>query len=522
MVLHFLRALSKKKLPKFCRKIHVYKLQQWRHWLTRLSYQKRLRSFRTSLPSLPSVSLPNAFCHIQYKQVTALLLCFTLLIAAGIFDGRATVAADTTETPVFGGYTIYMDEQEIGTAEDLNHWYQALHQTEQSYAALYAMDVHLMNDIRIFRVYEEIPLKYADTETLAYAVKALGRFEVEAVRLTINGEEIGVFRSEAEVQELLDRILEPYLQEADSTEFETVSFEEQVELTTVYTDFSKVADSDQVFYLLTAGSELEETYTVEQGDSMWSIVRSLGMTLEELYEMNPGLNDKSVIRPGQELRLVKPHYLLNVVTVEITAYMEIIPFETETRKDDSMYANQSKILQRGVRGSANVEARIVKRNGIEQEREILSREIIEAPVTRIVAQGTKRIPPNVAVARAGGRLLWPATGRITSPFGRRWGSLHAGIDIANSSKTPIYAAEAGRVFFSAYNGGYGNLIKIDHGGSMVTYYAHLRTRLVSSGTNVTRGELIGYMGSTGNSTGPHLHFEVRINGTPVDPMRYLR
>lgn len=521
-MLHFLRPLRKQKIPKFCRKIRGYKPQKCHHWLTRLSFQKKLRSFRTSLPVSSSVSLLKAFGHIQFKQVTALLLCLALLIAAGIFDGRGTVAADTAETQVFSGYTIYLDDQEIGTAEHLDHWYQALDQTEQSYKALYAMDVHMMNDLRIVPVYEETPIQYADAETLADAVQALGRFQAEAVRLTIDGEEIGIFRSEAEIRAIMDRILEPYLQQEDSTHFETVSFEEQVEVAAVFADFSQIADSDPLFDLLTAGSELEETYTVQQGDSLWSIVRSLGISLDELYAMNPGLNDQSVIQPGQDLRIVKPDYLLNVVTVEIAAYTEVIPFETETRKDDALYTNQSKVLQNGVRGTANVEARIVKRNGIEQEREILHREVIEEPITRIVAQGTKRVPPKTAVARAGGKLLWPATGRITSPFGRRWGTIHTGIDIANNSGTPIYAAEAGKVFFSAHNGGYGNLIKIDHGGGMVTYYAHLRARQVSSGTSVTRGQLIGYMGSTGNSTGPHLHFEVRINGTPVDPMRYLR
>jgi murein DD-endopeptidase MepM/ murein hydrolase activator NlpD len=110
---------------------------------------------------------------------------------------------------------------------------------------------------------------------------------------------------------------------------------------------------------------------------------------------------------------------------------------------------------------------------------------------------------------------------VSSSFGRRWGRSHNSVDIANSIGTPVYAAEPGKVIFSGRSSGYGNLIKISHGGGLVTYYGHLNSRAVSSGQSVDRGQLIGYMGNTGNSTGPHLHFEVRVNDSPKNPMKYL-
>jgi len=121
----------------------------------------------------------------------------------------------------------------------------------------------------------------------------------------------------------------------------------------------------------------------------------------------------------------------------------------------------------------------------------------------------------------GGSLMWPTSGVLTSTFGWRWGAMHQGIDIGANTGTPIYAAESGTVFFSGWMGGYGNLILIDHGDGRVTAYAH-QSRLAVSGGPVGRGQLIGYVGSTGDSTGPHLHFEVRVNGRAVDPMQYLR
>jgi murein DD-endopeptidase MepM/ murein hydrolase activator NlpD len=118
-------------------------------------------------------------------------------------------------------------------------------------------------------------------------------------------------------------------------------------------------------------------------------------------------------------------------------------------------------------------------------------------------------------------LIWPVNGPVTSPFGYRWGRLHAGIDIAAPSGTPIHAAAGGRVVIAGWVGGYGNYTCIDHGGGMATCYAHQSSFATSVGAHVSQGQVIGYVGNTGHSFGPHLHFEVRINGTPVDPLGYL-
>jgi len=129
--------------------------------------------------------------------------------------------------------------------------------------------------------------------------------------------------------------------------------------------------------------------------------------------------------------------------------------------------------------------------------------------------------PAAPAAPASSGLIWPVSGPITSPFGMRWGSLHPGIDIGAPMGTPIKAAAAGTVIVAAFSGGYGNLVVIDHGNGLATAYAHQSQIAVSVGQQVTQGQVIGYVGSTGFSTGPHLHFEVRVNGSPVDPMGYL-
>jgi murein DD-endopeptidase MepM/ murein hydrolase activator NlpD len=110
---------------------------------------------------------------------------------------------------------------------------------------------------------------------------------------------------------------------------------------------------------------------------------------------------------------------------------------------------------------------------------------------------------------------------VTSPFGYRWGRLHAGIDIGVPYGTPIHAAAAGQVVIAGWVGGYGNYTCIDHGGGLATCYGHQSSFAVGVGASVAQGQVIGYVGSTGHSFGAHLHFEVRINGSPVDPLGYL-
>lgn len=125
------------------------------------------------------------------------------------------------------------------------------------------------------------------------------------------------------------------------------------------------------------------------------------------------------------------------------------------------------------------------------------------------------------IKKGSGQLIWPVNGQFTSPFGQRWGRLHAGIDIAAPTGTGIRAADGGTVRYSGWMGGYGNYTCIQHTSTMSTCYAHQSSIGVSSGQHVKQGQVIGAVGNTGHSTGAHLHFEVRINGSPVDPMGYL-
>ena len=125
------------------------------------------------------------------------------------------------------------------------------------------------------------------------------------------------------------------------------------------------------------------------------------------------------------------------------------------------------------------------------------------------------------IKRGSGQLIWPVNGTVTSPFGSRWGRLHGALDIAVPTGTAVRAADTGTVRIAGWVGGYGNYVCVQHSSSMSTCYAHNSSLKVSVGQSVKQGQVLAASGNTGNSTGPHVHFEVRINGTQVDPMGYL-
>ncbi|HZQ04419.1 MAG TPA: peptidoglycan DD-metalloendopeptidase family protein [Gaiellaceae bacterium] len=158
----------------------------------------------------------------------------------------------------------------------------------------------------------------------------------------------------------------------------------------------------------------------------------------------------------------------------------------------------------------------------EQEREAASEiDALQQVSASLGAQIRAAQARNSDVTPSAAGLIWPVQGPITSPFGWRWGRMHQGIDIGAATGTPIRAAAAGRVIYCGWEEGYGNLIVLDNGGDLATAYAHQSALAVSCGQDVSQGEVIGYVGCTGHCTGPHLHFEVRVNGNPVDPLGYL-
>lgn len=280
----------------------------------------------------------------------------------------------------------------------------------------------------------------------------------------------------------------------------------------------KIMTTDQVLTMIMQGSLEQEIYKVKKGDVLGTIAQAHDLTLDEIMQINPGINENTLLQIGMELNVTVFKPLVDVVVEKVTKKEEKIPFKTETKDDSSMWKGNSRVTQQGIEGKKIVEYAITYENGRTANSNIISEQVIKEPVTKIVYRGTKTSP-----SRGTGKLSWPTVGGYISSYqGYRWGRYHKGIDIARPSNYAILAADNGTVTSAGWENGFGNIIRINHNNGMVTLYAHLSSIHVKVGQTVGKGQQIGRMGSTGNSTGIHLHFEVYKNGKLQNPMDYLR
>ncbi|MEH7490995.1 M23 family metallopeptidase [Neobacillus niacini] len=280
----------------------------------------------------------------------------------------------------------------------------------------------------------------------------------------------------------------------------------------------KIMSAEEAVTFLKKGTLEEKKYVAQSGDVLGTIANNHGLALADFLALNPGLTEDSVVNIGQEVNVTALKPYLEIIVEKEENRKEAIAFENQVVEDGNMPKGETKVQQEGKDGERTVNYRISTQNGVTVSNVVTSEAVLAEPVPHILVKGTKVIP-----SRGTGNLAWPTVGGyISSQQGQRWGKAHKGIDIARPSNRTIKAADNGKVV-SAGNGGdgYGNKIVIDHENGLRTVYAHLDSIGVSVGQTVSQGSAIGVMGSTGNSTGVHLHFEVYKNGALQNPLNYV-
>lgn len=327
---------------------------------------------------------------------------------------------------------------------------------------------------------------------------------------------VGATQTAGALEALLEQVATPYHNENTVS----LTFAEQVEVVECDLPVEKFTNLAEVALLLTSTKEGEVTYTVEKGDCWSVIAQDNNMTNKELLALNPGY-DIDKLQIGDVLLLSNAVPYLTVIATQMEYYIADVPYETEYVDDDTMWEGDTRIISKGVLGTADISALVTYQGATELEREIVSQTVLTEPVTQVEARGTKERPSWAPT----GTFRWPASGSITSRFGYRniFGStsFHGGLDIANSIGTNIYASDGGIVTYAGWMSGYGYLVRIDHQNGYTTYYGHCSELLVSVGDKVYKGQHIAEMGSTGRSTGSHVHFEVRYQGERKNPINYL-
>ena len=299
-----------------------------------------------------------------------------------------------------------------------------------------------------------------------------------------------------------------------------MDFSEEVEVVEAYlpeTQLTLLADAvDQV----TKEQETASIYKVVSGDTLSEIAIKVDIPMDKLIEMNDSLEDEfTTLQIDQELVITVPEPELSVTRLEQNYYEEIYDADIIYIENDSWYTTQKVVHQQPSAGFRKVIADVAFVNDKEVSREILKEEIIMEAVPKIVERGTK-IPPTYIKPIAGGRLS-SGFGKRTAPK-KGASTYHKGVDWATPTGTAVYASCGGTVAKAGWGSGYGYVVYINHEDGRQTRYGHLSKVLVSVGQSVKQGDKIALSGNTGVSTGPHLHFEILINGTQVNPLKYLQ
>lgn len=369
-----------------------------------------------------------------------------------------------------------------------------------------------------------------------------------AVDVTYKAHDVGYVKSQADVKSA-SQLVKSQMVEADTAD--ALQFKPSYSVVLVKED--EVMDKEE---MADAIVDLSQTLTPAEGlyvdGNFYGAVESeeaLGQVLSGVLEEHK-TGDKQeqvafatdvevvsgiypsdrVVDTSEMEQLVKTQQPIPVEVKRMETVAESIPYETQILESDAYAQGTEMVIQEGEPGEATTVFSVTTLGDVEQSRKELTKTINKKPVTEQIVRGKAKAEEAPAAADTSeSGFIWPlASPVISSTYGYRWGSLHSGLDICDSNwetaGKPVYAAAGGTVVAvesTEESGGYGNLIQIDHGNGVTTLYAHNDSVAVSVGQVVGRGEVIAYAGSTGYSTGAHLHFEVRVDDEPQDPMAYL-
>ena len=299
----------------------------------------------------------------------------------------------------------------------------------------------------------------------------------------------------------------------------SMGFGDDIEVVECYLPQSEIVSVEDAIEDIVRDKATPTIYEVVSGDTLSQIAEKVDIPMDDIIAMNDSLdNEYSLIRPGDELTITVPKPKLSVSRIEQLYYEEDYEAEIEYKYNDEWYTTDTKTLREPSAGHHNVMAQITYNNDDKENVVYLKEEVTYQSIAKLVEKGTK-IPPTYIKPIAGGRL--------TSNFGHRKrptkgaSTYHKGVDWATPTGTAVVASSGGTVIRAGWGSGYGYCVFIQHPDGKVTRYGHLSKVLVSSGQSVSQGQKIALSGNTGVSTGPHLHFEILINGSQVNPLNYL-
>ncbi|MBN9654397.1 peptidoglycan DD-metalloendopeptidase family protein [Halobacillus sp. GSS1] len=410
--------------------------------------------------------------------------------------GVGTVYAESSLPTV---YHVYIDEQHVGMVENQAEIKAELRERmEEAEKDHKELDLSYMEEVS-FKEQKVFSVNDESSQVMNSFENEL-TFAVDVVRLNIDGKPVAHLPNEEKAEQVIESVKKEYVGDGELAKLENGTPElpdvGETKVMDVGLSLPVTMEEDQV--------ALSQVHTVDEAVSRVEEGRSY-----------PSNHSETTSFIGMMAKSKKP--LVDVVFTEKERKEEVIPHKVQMKKSDELYKGESEVKQEGKEGKRELLIERTYRNGEELKEEVVEKEVVKEPVKKIVLQGTKRVP-----SKGTGDFSWPAVGgQITSKQGERWGRYHKGIDIAGVSDKTIKAADYGKVIEAGYRKSFGNKVVIDHGNGYETIYAHLSSIDVKKGQTVKKGEKIGVMGTTGRSTGVHLHFEIHKEGSLENPLSHV-
>ena len=340
----------------------------------------------------------------------------------------------------------------------------------------------------------------------------------EAYGIYIDGDFIGAVKDAQPVQDALHENLLNYHVEGNVKD---ISYSSKIEYTNGIYLVNSVKSEEDTINMLTSAKTKKGVYVAQSGDTTVSVCQKYSMTDDDFSKLNPNADDE--IYPGQVLNVYERESYLPIQYELEAQVLSFLDYETIEVETSSLNVGTRALLVKGERGEKRSDIEITFVDGIERSRQTIASEITKEPVVEQIGIGTYAAKPESSstVLTGSGQFGWPVDGGyISDTFISNRN--HKGLDIAAPNGTNIYAGGDGIVIAAGWNsGGYGYFVEIDHLNGYQTVYAHMSSVFAVEGQEVTRGQLIGAVGTTGNSSGYHCHFEVRYQGVCLNPANFL-
>jgi murein DD-endopeptidase MepM/ murein hydrolase activator NlpD len=482
--------------------------------------------------SLSNLTTTKIMPAIKKVAITA------LAVAALSFGAQTNAIASESEMTTV--YYVYSNDKYIGTVSDKKIVESVVKTKLQEVKANY-QGINLSPDSQVTYIPEQTFRSSVKTNNEKVVKQLKEQLEIQATvsAITINGAQVAYLENEDMAQQVINNLKLQYVSQEQLNEVELrkkeaaqtlpplqenetrildVRLSKDVSITKTQVTPNQLMSVDNAITLLKNGTLEQKKYTVQTGDVLGSIANNNGLTLSQMIEINPGLNENSLLQIGQEVNITVLVPYVQVIVDKESYVKEALPFGKEVVEDASLFKGDTKVRQNGQNGLREVTYSISEQNGQTVAKQELNAKVLQEPINEVTVRGTKVVP-----SRGDGSFAWPTNGGyISSEMGYRWGKMHKGIDIARPSNGTIKAVDNGVVVSAGWDGGYGNKIVVDHQNGLRTVYGHLASISVRVGQTVPKGSQIGVMGSTGDSTGVHLHFEVYKNGSLQNPIPYLR